>query len=99
MLALFLMGFLGTFHKIHGGSVKTTPMLKFEPKVLETWNFARSIPFIFRIKKYLNVMQQTDFLLTSAFSGQNLQILSKSEHFQIAISRQQIKVKRTLTPH
>ena len=30
--------------------------LKFEPKVLETWNFAQSVPFISSFQKYLNAM-------------------------------------------
>ena len=38
------------------GGITTILRLKFEPKVLETWNFARSIPFISSFQKYLNAM-------------------------------------------
>ena len=84
-----------------GEEIKTIPTLKFEPKVLETWNFARSIPFISSFQKYLNdrLCQQVFFADTSIFCFKFSKILSKLDQSQIAISPQQIKVKTTLTPH
>ena len=51
----------------HKKGSKNYPRLKFEPKVLETWNFARNIHF-----KYLVFsIMSAELLLTSAFSAQN----------------------------
>ena len=74
--------------------------LKFEPKVLETWNFAQSVPFISSFQKYLNAMLcQQIFAEASIFCSQISKVSSKLNQFQIAISRQQIKVKTTFTHH
>ena len=46
-----------------------SPRLKFEPKALKTWVFARSIPLFPKILKYYAL--SAEFLLKSAFSSQS----------------------------
>ena len=48
-----LHGFFN-IRQTHGRRVKTNPRLKLEPKLLEAWDFAWSIPFISSFQKYLN---------------------------------------------
>ena len=50
-LILFFMGFFN-YVRFMGEEYR----LKFEPKVLETWNFAQTVPFISSLQKYLNTM-------------------------------------------
>ena len=83
-----------------GEGVKTTPSLQFEPKVVETLNFVRSIPFKLGFQKYLNTMLcQQIFCCRQRFLVKISQNFIKVRPFSNCYTGQQVKVKATLNPH
>ena len=71
-LTLFMMDI---FETAHGwGGAKRPPSLKSVIHILQRWNFA-VVPYLKKIKKYMNHIAHPWLLLTSPFFTGNLQIL------------------------